>query len=147
VLDVPGVEEVRALIRELSSANPLWGAPRIHGELLKLSLSVIQSTVASTCHAAVPLGCNHGARSSRITLGRSRPPTSSVPTVTFPLLFVLVIIAHERRRIVHVAVTAHPTAVWTSQQLRKPFLTTKRPDIWCMIATGPLPQRPTRSPT
>jgi transposase InsO family protein len=119
----PGVPaDVRALIREMSTMNPLWGAPRIHGELQKLGISVSQSTVAKYM------------RRSR------RPPSQTwqtfltnhanqimaadlfvVPTVTFRLLFVLVILAHDRRRIVHVAVTKHPTAAWTAQQLRNAF--------------------------
>ena len=108
---------VRALIRELPTANPLWGAPRIHGELQKLGLSVRQSTVAKYMRR------------------HSRPPSQTwrtfltnhagqmmaadffvVPTVTFRLLFVLVILGHDRRRIVHMAVTEHPTAAWTAQE-------------------------------
>jgi transposase InsO family protein len=106
----------------MSQANPLWGAPRIHGELRKLGIAVSQSTVA------------------KYMTRRSRPPSQTwrtflanhldqvmaadffvVPTVTYRLLFVLVILAHERRRIVHVAVTDHPTAAWTAQQLRNAF--------------------------
>jgi putative transposase len=106
----------------MSEANPLWGAPRIHGELLKLGVDVSQSTVA------------------KYMARRNRPPSQTwrtfltnhvrqimaadffvVPTATYRLLFVLVILAHHRRRIVHVAVTAHPTAVWTVQQLREAF--------------------------
>jgi transposase InsO family protein len=118
----PVAQEVRVLIRKMAQENPLWGAPRIHGELLKLGVQVSQATVAK-----------YLARSAR-------PPSQSwrtflanhvhqiaaadffvVPTVTYRLLFVLVILAHERRRIVHLAVTFHPTAAWTAQQLREAF--------------------------
>jgi putative transposase len=113
---------VRALIRTMSRANPLWGAPRIHGELLKLGIDVCQATVA------------------KYLVRPRRPPSQTwrtflanhigqvmaadffvVPTATCRLLFVLVILAHERRRIVHVAVTEHPTAAWAAQQLREAF--------------------------
>lgn len=114
--------DIRTLIRTMSEANPLWGAPRIHGELLKLGIDVRQATVATY-------------------MVRRRPPPSQtwrtflanhmgqmmaadffvVPTATCRLLFVLVILAHERRRVVHVAVTGHPTAAWTAQQLREAF--------------------------
>jgi putative transposase len=119
----PGVpENVRALIRELSTANPLWGAPRIHGELLKLGLSVSQSTVAKYMrrHPRPPSQTwrtfltNHASQIMAADL-------FVVPTATFRLLFVLVILGHDRRRIVHVAVTEHPTAAWTAQQLRNAF--------------------------
>ena len=119
----PGVPpDVRALIRELSTANPLWGAPRIHGELQKLGISVGQSTVAKYMrrHPRPPSPTwrsfltNHASQIMAADL-------FIVPTVTFRLLFVLVILAHERRRIVHVAVTEHPTAAWTARQLRNAF--------------------------
>ena len=114
--------EVRALIRTMSHTNALWGAPRIHGELLKLGINVCQATVAKY-------------------MVRHRRPSSQtwrtflanhvgqmvaadffvVPTATGRLLFVLVLLAHERRRVMHVAVTDHPTAAWTAQQLREAF--------------------------
>jgi putative transposase len=114
--------DVRALIRTMAQANPRWGAPRIHGELRKLGIEVCQSTVAKY-------------------IGRRRQPPSQtwrtflrnhisqivaadffvVPTATYRLLFVLVLLAHDRRRIRHLAVTAHPTAAWTAQQLREAF--------------------------
>jgi putative transposase len=114
--------EARALIRTMSQANPRWGAPRIHGELLKLGVNVSQATVA------------------KYMVRPRRPPSQTwrtflanhlgqiaaadffvVPTATCRLLFVLVILAHERRRVVHVAITDHPTAAWTAQQLREAF--------------------------
>jgi hypothetical protein len=119
----PGVPaDVRALIRELSEANPLWGAPRIHGELQKLGLVVSQSTVAKymrrhprppsqTWRTFLP---NHAGQIMAADL-------FVVPTITFRLLFVLVFLGHDRRRIVHTAVTAHPTAPWIAQQLRNAF--------------------------
>jgi hypothetical protein len=118
----PVPQDVRALIRELSTANPLWGAPRIHGELQKLGISVSQSTVAKYMprHPRPPSQTwrtfltNHASQIMAAAL-------FVVPTVTFRLLFVLVILGHDRRRLVHVAVTNHPTAAWTAQQLRNAF--------------------------
>lgn len=114
--------DVKALIRELSTANPLWGAPRIHGELRKLGLVVSQSTVAKYIrrHPAPPSQTwrtfltNHANQNMAADI-------FVVPTVTFRLLFVLVILAHDRRRIIHAHVTAHPTAGWIAQQLRNAF--------------------------
>jgi hypothetical protein len=114
--------DVRTLIRELSTANPLWGAPRLHGELLKLGISLSQSTVAKYMrrHPRPPSQTwrtfltNHASQTVAADL-------FVVPTVTFRLLFVLIILAHDRRRIVHMAVTEHPTAAWTAQQLRNAF--------------------------
>jgi transposase InsO family protein len=119
----PGVPaDVRALIRELSTANPLWGAPRIHGELKKLGVDVSQSTVAEYMrrHPRPPSQTwrtfltNHASQIMAADL-------FVVPAVTFRLLFVLVILAHDWRRIIHVAVTAHPTGGWIAQQLRNAF--------------------------
>ena len=119
----PGVPaDVRALIRELSTANPLWGAPRIHGELQKLGIPISQSTVAKFMrrHPRPPSQTwrtflvNHASQIMAADL-------FVVPTVTFRLLFVLVILGHDRRRLVHTAVTAHPTATWIAQQFRNAF--------------------------
>jgi len=114
--------DVRALIRDMSAANPLWGAPRIHGELLKLGIAVSQSTVAKYIRRQWrppsqtwrTFLTNHASQIMAADL-------FVVPTVSFRLLFVLIMLAHDRRRLVHVAVTAHPTAAWTAQQLRNAF--------------------------
>jgi putative transposase len=114
--------DVCGLIHTMAAANPRWGAPRIHGELLKLGIDVCQATVA------------------KYMVRKRQPPLQTwrtflrnhvgqivaadffvVPTATYRLLFVPVLLAHERRRIRHVAVTAHPTAAWTAQQLREAF--------------------------
>jgi putative transposase len=119
----PGVPpDVRTLIRELSTANLLWGAPRIHGELLKLGISVSQSTVAKYMRRqARPPSQTWRTFLTNHTRQIMAVDLFVVPTVTFRLLFVLIILAHNRRRIVHVAVTDHPTAAWTAQQLRNAF--------------------------
>ena len=115
--------EVIELIRRISRENPTWGAPRIHGELLKLGHFLHESTVA------------------RYMLKRRGRPTQNwktflrnhlhetaaidfltVPTVTFRTLYVLVVLSLDRRRIVHINVTEHPTAEWTALQLRQAFM-------------------------
>jgi transposase InsO family protein len=114
--------EVRALIRRMSTANPLWGAPRIHGELQKLGIEISQAAV------------------SKYLGRRSKPPSQTwrtflnnhlqtlvsvdffvVPTALFKVLFVFVVLAHERRRVLHINVTHTPTAQWTAQQLVEAF--------------------------
>src|SRR5882762_8384048 len=102
--------EIRHLIREMSLANRLWGAPRIHGELLKLGIEVAQSTVAKymarrgrgRSQTWKTFLHNHAA-------GLAAMDFVIVPTVGFKLLFVLVILRHQRRRLIALTVTAHPT--------------------------------------
>jgi transposase InsO family protein len=113
----------------MARANPLWGAPRIHGELLNFGIDLSQATVAKYMppHQRPPSQTwrtfltNHG---GQIIMAAD---FFVLPTATYRLLFVLVILAHERRRVVHVAVTAHPTAAWTAQQLREAFPADKAP--------------------
>jgi putative transposase len=114
--------KLRALIRQMAAANPLWGAPRIHGELLKLGIDLSQRTV------------------SRLMPKHRQPPSQSwktfldnhvqelvsldfftVPTARFRVLFVLVLLSHHRRRVLHFNVTEHPTAFWTAQQMIEAF--------------------------
>src|SRR6266850_262490 len=110
--------EIAALLTRMTAANPLWGAPRIHGELLKLGIDVAERTV------------------SRLLTKRRTPPSQSwrtflanhvrdlvsldfftVPTARLRVLFVLVVLAHHRRRVVHFNMTEHPTPHWTAQQI------------------------------
>jgi transposase InsO family protein len=114
--------EVCALVRTMSKVNPLWGAPRIHGELLKLGFDVSQATVAKYMvrHRQPP------SQTWRTFLRNHIGQIAAadffvVPTATCRLLFVLVILAHERRLVIHLGVTDHPTAAWTAQQLREGF--------------------------
>jgi transposase InsO family protein len=113
---------VKELIRRMSRDNPLWGAPRIHGELLKLGIEISQATV------------------SKLMVRHPRPPSQTwrtfltnhadglasidlfvVPTATFRLLYAFIVLRHERRMLVHFNVTSHPTANWLSQQLLEAF--------------------------
>jgi putative transposase len=115
-------KDVRDLIRTMWQANPTWGAPRIVGELRKLGVDVAKSTVEKY----------------RVRPERPSSPTWKtflknhvqdlvaldffvVPTVRRKVLFVLVILAHHRRRVVHFNVTEHPTAQWTAQQVVEAF--------------------------
>ncbi len=114
--------EVRNLIRQMSLANPRWGAPRIHGELLKLGIQISQGTVAKYMvrHKKPP------SQKWRTFLKNHAKDLVSidffvVPTITFQLLFAFVILGHDRRRPVHFAVTANPTAEWTARQLLEAF--------------------------
>ena len=110
--------EIRALIRRMCQANPLWGAPRVHGELLKLGIEVSETTVSKYMikHRGPPSQNwrtflqNHAKELIALDF-------FTVPTATFRVLFVLVILSHDRRRILHFNVTEHPTAAWTARQL------------------------------
>jgi len=106
----------------MSRANPLWGAPRVHGELQKLGIEISQAAV------------------SKYMVRHRKPPSQSwrtfldnhvrnlvsvdfftVTTVTFKVLFVFVVLAHDRRRVIHFNVTGSPTAKWTAQQIVEAF--------------------------
>lgn len=114
--------EVRDLIREVSLANPLWGAPRIHGELLKVGIDVGQSTVAKY----MARGRCPPSQSWRAFLRNHADGIASidffvVPTAMCRLLFGLLILRHERRQLIHIGVTANPTAEWIARQISEAF--------------------------
>jgi putative transposase len=116
------LQEIRKLIRKMSRENPLWGAPRIHGELLKLGIDVGETSVSKY----MAYHHNRPSQTWRTFLENHVKTTVSidfftVPTIRFQVLYVFLVLAHDRRRIVHFNVTAHPMAEWTGQQLREAF--------------------------
>jgi putative transposase len=114
--------EVRDLIRQMCNANPLWGAPRIHGELLKLGIEVSQATVAK--YMMRRRGRPSPTWRSFLrneAVGIAAIDMFVVPSATFRLLFVMLILAHDRRKIVRFDVTQHPTAGWLSRQVTEAF--------------------------
>jgi transposase InsO family protein len=118
----PVSRELRELIHRMSRENPLWGAPRIHGELLKLGFEIAESTV------------------SKYMIRRRGPPSQTwrtflqnhadaiaaidlcvIPTLTFECLFAFLVVGHGRRHLLWFAVTRHPTAEWLAQQIVEAF--------------------------
>jgi hypothetical protein len=114
--------EIRRLIREMSIANPLWGAPRIHGELLKLGIDIGQTSVAkymtrrrgSPSQGWKTFLRNHADGITAMDL-------FVVPTISFRLIFGLLIMGHGRRQILWIGVTAHPTAEWMANQVTEAY--------------------------
>jgi transposase InsO family protein len=117
-------KEVRDLIFRMAAENPTWGAPRIHGELLKLGFDVSERTVSRWVHKARPNP--QPAQRWKTFLENHREAIAAmdfftVPTLTFGVLYCFFVIAHDRRRILHINVTRHPTGFWITQQLREAF--------------------------
>ena len=114
--------ELRELIRQMSIENPLWGAPRIHGELLKLGFEVAQSSVAKYMvnRAGPP------SQGWRTFLRNHAPEIAAmdlfvVPTIGFDLLYAFIIIRLDRRDLVWINVTTNPTAEWIARQITEAF--------------------------
>ena len=120
--------ELRALIWRMSVDNRLWGAPHIHGELLKLGFAVAQSTVGKY----MAKRGNPSGQSWSTFLHNHAPHIAAmdllvVPTISFVQLYVLVIVRLARRELVWINVTAHPTAEWIAQQITEAFPWTEAP--------------------
>jgi hypothetical protein len=129
--------DLRALIQRMSIENPLWGAPRIHGELLKLGFAVAQSSVAKYMvkRREPP---SQGWR----TFVRNHAPDIAamnlfvVRTISFDLLYALVIVRLDRRELVWVNVTAKPTAEWIARQITEAFPWEEAPQYLTEIEIG-----------
>ena len=120
--------DLRALIRRMSVDNPLWGAPRIHGELLKLGFEVAQSSVAKY----MVKRCGPPSQGWRTFLRNHAPDIAAmdlfvVPTIGFDLLYGLVIVRLARRDLVWIDATRHPTAEWIARQITEAFPWNKAP--------------------
>ena len=114
--------EVRALIQGMATANPYGGAPRIHGELLKLGTEIPERTVSRRRpRYRKPPSQTWKAFLNNPVQGLVSVDFFTVPTVSFRGLFVIVALAPQRRRVVHFNVTEHPTAAWTAQQILEAF--------------------------
>jgi putative transposase len=114
--------EIRDLIRQMSLANPLWGAPRIHGELLKLGIDVSQATVGRQMpwRPKVPSPTWRSFLQNHLT-DIVAVDMFVVATATFRLLYALIVLGHGRRRVMHFNVTQYPTQAWLSRQLTEAF--------------------------
>ena len=114
---------MKALVFRIADANPTWGAPKVHGELLKLGIDISERSVSGLLKRRNPKPPsqtwrafikNHMAEMVSVDF-------LAVPTTRFQTLFVFVMLSHARRQVVHFNVTAHPTAEWTAQQVTEAF--------------------------
>ena len=118
----PVSKEIRAMIRKMSEANVGWGSPRIVGELRKLGIDVAKSTVEKyRVRPKKPASPTWKAYLNNHAKDMVSIDFFVVPTVRFKIFYVLVILAHHRRKVVHFNVTEHPTAHWTGQQVIEAF--------------------------
>ncbi len=127
--------ELRRLVRRMWQANPTWGWPRIVGELRKLGIDIAKST-AETYRPKLrkptsPSWCAFLKQHMRDTLAVD---LFTVPTARLRVPFVLVVLAHDRRRVVYFNVTEHPTSEWTAQHSLRPFHGRRRRSTCCAMA-------------
>jgi transposase InsO family protein len=117
-------KEVRDLIFRMVAENPMWGAPRIHGELLMLGFDVSERTISRWMKRA-PRDSDPAKRWLAFLRNHREAIAAmdffTVPTVTFGVLYCFFVISHDRRRILHCNATRHPTSLWIVQQLREAF--------------------------
>ena len=114
--------DIRNLVKTLAEANLGWGAPRIHGELLKLGIEISERTVSRL----MPKRSTAPSQTWRTFLDNHVRDLISidfftVPTARLRVLFVFIVLSHERRRLIHFNITEHPTAAWTAQQIIEAF--------------------------
>ena len=114
--------EIRDLIRRMSNANPLWGAPRIHGELLKLGIKISQATVGRWMpwRPKVPSPTWRSFLHNHLT-DIAAIDMFVVATATFRILYALIVLGHDRRKVIHFDVSQNPEQVWLSRQMTEAF--------------------------
>jgi hypothetical protein len=128
--------EVRDLIRQMNRANPLWGAPRIHGELLKLGIEVSQATVGKYMVRRIGTPSPTWRTFLRNeAIGIAAIDMFIAVSASFRLLYVMIVLTHSRREIVRFDVTRHPTAAWLSQQVIEAFPWAQLLAFYCATAT------------
>jgi len=115
--------EIRSIVLKMAEENPLWGAPTIHGELLKLGINISERTVSKLIRKRTP---KPPSQTWRTFIKNHMTEMVAVdfyvvPTIRFRMLYVFIILSHARRRVVHFNVTANPTAAWTAQQIVEAF--------------------------
>jgi len=123
-------KEIRNLVHRMVSDNPTWGAPRIHGELLKLGFHISERTISRFMPKKEPSGDKikkwlaflHNHKKGIMAMD-----FFTIPTLFFRQLYVLFIIHHDMRRIIHFNVTFHPTTEWVTKQIDKAFTVEKPP--------------------
>ncbi len=114
--------EIRKLIRTMSRNNVGWGAPRIHGELQMLGIHISQATVAKyMIHRRKPPSQTWRAFLNNHARDLAAVDFFTVPTATFQILYVLIVLRHDRREVTHFNITANPTGVWSAQQVVEAF--------------------------
>jgi putative transposase len=122
-------KEVIELIKQMVIENPLWGVPRVHGELLKLGYDVSQSTVQR--YFPKRGGRTIGQRWKTFLRNHSKDIISvdflTVPTINFKIISILVVIDHYRRKLIHFNITQYPNPSWTLQQIRNILFENKAP--------------------
>ena len=118
-------------------ANHTWGAPKIHGELLKLGIDISERTVSGCLRRQLPKPPSQAWRAfiKNHMTDMVAVDFLVVPTIRFRMLFVFVVLSHAQRRVVHFNVTEHPTAEWTGSRLSKRFHGTQHPDTYSEIGT------------
>jgi len=120
--------EIRQIIRDMSIATPLWGAPRIHGELLMLGIDVGQTTVAKyMVRLRRPPSQGWKTFLRNHTEGVASMDLFVVPTISFRLLYKLLVLQHRRRVIVWIGATAHPSTEWIARQLTEAYAWAQAP--------------------
>ena len=115
--------EIQTIVLQMKNVNPGWGAPKIHGELLKLGIKISERTISKIIRRLTP---KPPSQTWRTFINNHMKEMVAVdflvvPTIRFKILYVFVVLSHDQRRVVHFNVTANPTAAWTAQQIVEAF--------------------------